>query len=73
VQIELYADGTTGGDAVRQKMTRIHSLSTTTTGEYLYGVMLRASRPARDHTARAMPRFGGISVPLEEERIPWQH
>jgi len=42
------------------------------TGLHLYGGSVPGDRPAADYTARIVPYFDGVSVPLEDERILWQ-
>ena len=42
------------------------------TGGYVYGAQVSASRMATDYTARMMPSFAGVVVPLEEPHILWQ-
>ncbi len=71
VRIELYADGAGGGEPLRQKMKRLRLLSAAT-GDYLYGAIISATRPAADYTVRLMPYFDGVSIPLEDARILWQ-
>ena len=62
-RVELYADGTNGGMAVRQEMKQ-H-------GE-VYSTSVPASRPAADYTVRLVPYFSGAAVPLEAPQILWQ-
>jgi starch phosphorylase len=71
VQLELYADGVTGGDPVRQEMKRVRGLAGAS-GGYVYGAAVSADRPAEDYTARVIPHCDGVSIPLEEARILWQ-
>ena len=71
VRVELYADGVNGGSPVRQKMKLLRPLAGTS-GGYVYSAAVSAARPAIDYTARVIPRFAGIAVPLEEAHILWQ-
>ncbi len=71
VQVELYADGVNGGAPVRERMTRIGPLVGAVSG-YAYRAEVPASRPAADYTARVIPHYDGVSVPLEADRILWQ-
>ncbi len=71
VQVELYADGINGGESVIQEMKLLHPLAGTT-GSYVYNASVSSSRPPKDYTARLIPHFDGVAVPLEEERILWQ-
>jgi len=71
VQVELYADGINGSSPVRQEMKRGRQL-VGAVGGYIYSVMVSATRPATDYTARVIPHCSGVAVPLEEARILWQ-
>ncbi len=71
VRLELYADGAMGGPAVRQAMTLVRALADAP-GSYVYEAAVSAARPQADYTARAIPAFEDVSVPLEETRILWQ-
>jgi starch phosphorylase len=71
VQVELYADGVNGSALVRQEMTRIRPLVGAVNG-YAYRAAVPASRPATDYTARVVPHYSGVVVPLEADRILWQ-
>jgi starch phosphorylase len=66
VRVELYADGINGGASVRQEMTLFDKPAG------MYRTEVSAARPAADYTARVIPSFDGVSVPLEEARILWQ-
>jgi starch phosphorylase len=72
VRVELYADGTKDSPPVRQEMTCLHPLADES-GGYAYSATVPAARPPTDYTARVMPRCEGISIPLEDSRILWQH
>ncbi|MDD3814453.1 MAG: alpha-glucan family phosphorylase [Desulfocapsaceae bacterium] len=72
VRVELYADGISGGAAVHQEMKYVRPL-VGASGGYLYSVAVSAARPAADFTARLIPYFEGVTIPLEEARILWQH
>ena len=72
VRVELYADGISGSTAVRQEMKSIRPL-VGASGGYVYSVSVSAARPAADFTARVIPSYDGVSIPLEEARILWQH
>jgi len=70
VRVELYADGLTGGEPVRQEMKRIHQ--PVGAKGAIYGAQVPKTRPATDYTARVVPNFSGVAVPLEASRILWQ-
>ena len=71
VRVELYADGFNGSPPVRQEMTCLHPLADES-GGYIYGVTVAANRPPSEYTARVIPYFDGVAVPMEESRILWQ-
>jgi starch phosphorylase len=70
VQVELYANGINGGEPVRQEMMRGQQLEDV--NGYNYSAQVPATRPATDYTARVIPRFPGVAVPLEAAGILWQ-
>ncbi len=61
----------TAAGAVRQQMERVRQL-TGASGGYVYRAAVSAARPPTDYTARALPCFDGVAVPLENARILWQ-
>jgi starch phosphorylase len=71
VRVELYADGINGSSPVRQEMKRGRQLVGVVKG-YIYSVMVSATRPAKDYTARVIPNYDGVAVPLEAAQILWQ-
>jgi starch phosphorylase len=71
VRIELYADGVNGGDPVRQEMKRLRRVEEKARG-YVYGAQMPATRPPKDYTARVIPFFSSVAVPLEAPHILWQ-
>ena len=71
VRVELYADGIRGGGPVRQQMERVGQVAGTP-GGYAYRAGVPATSPATDYTARAIPNYAGVAVPLEAGRILWQ-
>jgi starch phosphorylase len=71
VHVELYADGVNGGAPVRHEMKRVRQLSGPA-GGYIYSVAVSAARPSTDYTARVIPHFDGVAIPLEDARIQWQ-
>ena len=70
-RVELYADGINGDGPVRQEMERVRQLAGAT-GGYAYRAQVPSTRPATDYTARVIPHFDGVAVPLEAARILWQ-
>jgi starch phosphorylase len=71
VRVELYADGVNGGSPARQEMKRGRQLVGAVSG-YIYSVTLSAARPATDYTARLIPNYDSVAVPLEAAQILWQ-
>jgi glycogen phosphorylase len=71
IEVQLYANGINNEAPVIQKMTRGSKIDDKGNG-YLYNAFVNEERPALDYTARAVPDFPGISIPLEISRILWQ-
>jgi starch phosphorylase len=71
VRVEIYADELDGAGLVRQEMKCARPLTGNSEG-YLYSASVPASRPATHYTARVIPRFEGLAVPLEASWIVWQ-
>jgi starch phosphorylase len=71
VRVELYVDGVVGHAPVRQEMKRVRQLAGAS-GGYVYSAAVSAARPAADYTARVIPHYDGVAIPLEDARILWQ-
>jgi len=71
VRVELFADGLDGGAPVRKEMTRVRQLPGLP-GGCVYSAAVSAVRPPADYTARIIPQYGGVAVPLEAVQILWQ-
>jgi starch phosphorylase len=71
VRVELYADGVEGSAPVRQQMKRVRQQDGAS-GGYVYSAAVSAARPPTDFTARVIPHYDGVAIPLEEARILWQ-
>jgi starch phosphorylase len=69
--MELYADAINGGSPVKQDMKLI-SKAADIAGSCLYSAQVPANRPATDYTARLVPRYEGVTIPLEAAQILWQ-
>jgi starch phosphorylase len=67
--VELYADGGRDLAMFRQTMERSPGNSS---GEILHRLAVPVHRPPGDYTARVVPCFPGVSVPLEASQILWQ-
>lgn len=70
VRVELYADGIKGGAPVGQEMICVPQLAAGRC--WVYRAAVSAIRPATDYTARVIPRYPGVAVPLEAVHILWQ-
>jgi glycogen phosphorylase len=71
VRVELYADGINGSNPIRQAMARVQPPAGEPRGG-IYRASVSATRLATDYTARIIPHFEGVAVPLEDARILWQ-
>ena len=71
VRVELFADGTNGGDPVREEMKSAQPLPDASR-RCVYRATVPTARPASDYTARVIPQRSGVAVPLESARILWQ-
>jgi starch phosphorylase len=71
VRVQLYANGPMGSTPVLEEMKRVRQLADTS-GGYVYSTTVSSARPAGDYTARVIPYYEGVAVPLEESRILWQ-
>jgi starch phosphorylase len=67
VRVKDYADGISDGDPMRQEMKRLQQMEEAAHG-YVYGAQV----PATDYTARVIPYFSVVAVPLEAPQILWQ-
>jgi len=78
VRVELYAEGAdpvrqepVPQEPVHQEMERVRQLPGASRG-YAYRARVPATRPANDYTARVIPHYSGVAIPLEDTRILWQ-
>jgi len=69
--VELYADSPDKGSPVCLEMTLLHPLADES-GGFVYSATVPAARPPADYTARVMPQFNRVAIPLEDNRILWQ-
>ncbi len=72
IQVELFANAIDGGARVREEMTYAPQI-TGPTGGAVFTAQVSATRSVTDYTARVIPRYEGIAIPLEDSRILWQH
>jgi starch phosphorylase len=71
VRVELYAEEINGGDPVHEEMKCAQPMPEASL-HCVYQATVPSARPARDYTARVMPRRPGVAVPLECAQILWQ-
>jgi glycogen phosphorylase len=71
VRVELYAEPAGGDGPMRQEMKRARRLAGVPDG-YVFSAGVPSTRPATDYTARMIPHYDGVVVPLETARILWQ-
>jgi starch phosphorylase len=70
IAVALYAEGVHGEAIERIKMEP--DPVNTITGENSYRAQVVSQRPATDFTARIIPNYENIAVPLEDNHILWQ-
>ncbi len=70
LRVELYAEPLGGSQAFRQEMTPIGRPGSS--GMDLYAASVPAIRAAAEYTARVVPTYPDIQVPLEVPHILWQ-
>ena len=71
VRVELYANGINETPPARQQMTRARQLPGTA-GGYTYTAQVSTARPSGDYTARVIPCFPNVAIPLESPQVLWQ-
>jgi starch phosphorylase len=71
IRVELYADGLNGSNPVRLEMKCISNLASSDSG-YVYSALAPLTRSALDYTARVIPNYENVAVPLEVSQILWQ-
>jgi starch phosphorylase len=72
VLVELYADGINDAKPERIKM-ETDSDKSNNAEEHFYQATVETERNATDFTVRIIPNYEGVSVPLEDNLIHWQH
>jgi starch phosphorylase len=70
VRVELYADPLGANPAFLQEMTRLGRSGGALMDLYVANVP--ATRAAGDYTARIVPTYPGVNVPLEAPHVLWQ-
>jgi starch phosphorylase len=71
VRVELYAEPLNGGEAFQRQMLRSDDVSQSS-GSQVYLASVPAARAASDYTARVIPTYPGVDVPLEVAAVLWQ-
>jgi starch phosphorylase len=71
LKVELFANGINGEPPLVHEMIRT-SKSDGLANVYNYTASIAITRPALNYTARVIPYFPNVSVPLEISKIKWQ-
>ncbi len=71
VCVELFAEGINDESTIRHEMKSVRPL-VGTAGGYVFSATVSAARPAGDYTARIIPHYESVAIPLENSRILWQ-
>jgi starch phosphorylase len=71
VRVELYADPQAGAGGFRQEMKRLDG-EPDPEGRSLYVAKVPAGRTPDAYTARIVPAYPGVNVPLEDAHVLWQ-
>ncbi len=71
VRVELYADGINGNSPEQHEMKR-NPQPVSIDKKYVYNITVSSARPSTDYTARVIPHYDGVAVPLESSQILWQ-
>lgn len=71
ISVEIFADGDSSFEIVRQPMNRVDKLPGAYSG-YVYTGSVKANRPVEHFTLRVVPFHRDASIPLEENGILWQ-
>ena len=70
ISVALYADGPQGGLPEIIEMKGVYGQKM---DRYNYHALVTTTRSATDYTVRIIPYYEGISIPLEDNAIRWQH
>lgn len=70
IAVELYAEGINGQPQEKIKMQPCKAVNAA--GETFYCAEVETKRPPTDFTARVIPEYEGVAVPLEDGHILWQ-
>jgi starch phosphorylase len=72
VRVELYAGGAAGSIPVRLEMRPVYQAKDAASC-HVYAAAVADIRPSTDFTARVIPYFADVKIPLEEALILWHH
>jgi starch phosphorylase len=72
VRVELYAETTDTHAPLRQEMTFVRRLDGEA-GYSMFTATVPGGLPPEAYTARVIPRFEGVTIPMEIAHILWQH
>ncbi|HUH45592.1 MAG TPA: alpha-glucan family phosphorylase, partial [Arenibacter sp.] len=70
ILVQLFANGLDGGipETLRMEIEKEQK-----EGAHRFHAHINTARPANDFTVRIVPHYEGVSVPLEDNLIRWQH
>jgi starch phosphorylase len=71
IRVEMYAEESHNAHPIHLEMNRDRRLASAERG-YVYTAQTPSIRPLADFTARIIPHYPGVAVPLEESHIRWQ-
>jgi len=71
IQVQLFANAQDGEAPIMLPMIRGKKIEGPNNG-YIYKVKVPSTRSETDYTARVIPKYEGVSVPLEINHILWQ-
>ena len=70
ILVQLFADGLYDE---KPEIIKMDSGGEQKENRFRYHAHLSTTRPSSDYTVRIIPNYEGISAPLEDDRILWQH
>ena len=71
IEVQLFTNGINEEAPIIQQMTRGQKIKGNNNG-YIYNAAVPSTFPSSDYTARIIPKYEGVSVPLEANLILWQ-
>jgi len=71
IEVQLFANGLNGEAPIIEQMKRGDKIEGKNNG-FIYNATVSSTRTSADFTARIIPKFDGVSIPLESSYILWQ-